>query len=389
MASRPSLLSVPFALGFAANFLHSFGFFSYLHLPGLLQAWGEDELSIGLVMASASAAGVACRPIVGRAVDERGRRVVLIAGSLLHLATTIAYLTISVVGPWLIAIRLVHGIAIAMLFTVLFTIAADVVPPSRRTEGIAIYGLSGILPMSLAGLVGDSVLERGSYTDLFWVVIGSTALAVIVGLGLRESRTSPPKQQGPGFFATVGRRPLRPLWFVGLGFALTIAAYFTFVKTFVIAAGIGSVGSFFTAYTVVAIVLRIGLGWLPDRLGLRRALVPAMAAVVAALVLLATATTDAHVIAAGVLAGAGHAWVFPILSSLVVSRASDEERGSALAAFTAVFDVGLLVGGPMYGAVLRSSDYHTTFLLAAGISVAAVLVYLPWDVAATASDESA
>jgi len=130
-------------------------------------------------------------------------------------------------------------------------------------------------------------------------------VAVAVSLALKESRRDAPAPERGAFFATVGRPTLRPLWFIGLGFALTIAAYFTFVKTFVIDAGIGSVGSFFTAYTLVAIVLRLGLGWVPDRIGLRRALVPAMAAVTCALVVLATATTDTDVIVAGILARLG------------------------------------------------------------------------------------
>lgn len=384
LSTRPPLLSTAFALGFAANFLHSLAFHTYLHLPGQLRQWNADELVIGTVMGAASGAGVACRPWVGKAVDRRGRRVVLVAGSLLHLAVTSAYLTVGAIGPWLILIRLGHGVAMAMLFTVLFTIAADVVPASRRTEGIAIYGLSGILPMSVAGLVGDQILARGSYQDLFVAIVGVTLLAVVAGLGLPESRATG-GEQGPqrGFFATVAVPSLRPLWFVGVGFALAIAAYFTFIKTFVLHAGFGSVGGFFTAYTIAAVVLRLLFGWVPDRVGPRRMLIPSMLSVAAGLAVLATAGDANDVWLAGVLTGAGHAWVFPIVSALVVQRARADERGSALAMFTALFDVGLLVGGPSFGALLRETSYTVTFGVAATVAVLATIVYVPWDLAAT------
>ena len=42
--------------------------------------------------------------------------------------------------------RIGHGIAAALLFSALFTYGTDVVPASRRTEGIALFGVSGLLP---------------------------------------------------------------------------------------------------------------------------------------------------------------------------------------------------------------------------------------------------
>ena len=380
MADRPSLLSLPFALGFVANFLHSLAFYSYLHLPGLLRGWDATELTIGFVMGTASAAGIVCRPWVGQAVDRRGRKIVVVVGGLLHLGVTLAYLTFDTIGPWLLTIRLAHGVAIAMLFTVLFTIAADVAPESRRTEGIAIFGLSGILPMSVAGLVGDAILARGSYQDLFTVVVCTTAAATAVGMLLPESRRPTSGRVQRSFAAVVMLRTLRPLWLVGVGFALAIAAYFTFVKTFVLDEQVGSVGGFFTAYTAAAVVLRLLFGWVPDRIGARRALVPSMLAVAGGLVLLANAGSDTDVLVAGVLTGTGHAWVFPIASALVVQRAAAEDRGAALAMFTALFDIGLLVGGPMYGAILQSTDYATMFTVAAAVATAATVIWLPWDV---------
>lgn len=72
------------------------------------------------------------------------------------------YLTVNSIGPWVYVIRIVHGVGLAALFSVFLTIVADVVPKSRRTEGIAILGVSGLLPLSLGGLLGDAVLARAS-----------------------------------------------------------------------------------------------------------------------------------------------------------------------------------------------------------------------------------
>src|SRR4029078_10378154 len=97
----------------------------------------------------------------------RGRRLVILTGGGLNVLVCALYPTIHSLGPWLYVVRIAHGIAEAMLFAALFTQAADVIPPARRTEGIALYGISGLLPISLGGLLGDVILTHAGYVRLF------------------------------------------------------------------------------------------------------------------------------------------------------------------------------------------------------------------------------
>jgi len=385
LSSRPvsdrRLFSRAFVLVFVANFLHSLAQFGYLHLPGFLAERGADELTIGVVVGMMSASAVALRPLVGRLLDTRGRRVIARWGSVVHLAVTLAYLGVNEVGPLLFVVRVFHGVAQGMLFAALFTIAADVVPPSRRTEGIALFGVSGLLPMSLAGYIGDVILAHAGYFELFAATAVAAALGGAVSWTLADSR--PVVQAGApaprSFFATAMVPTLRPLWLITFAFALALASYYTFLRTFVDHVGVGSMGLFYGVYAGAAIVLRVVLGWVPDRLGLRRSLVPAMAATVVGLLLLRGASSDVDVAIAGLLTGAGHAFAFPILSALVVTRAGDHERGAALSMFTALFDLGMLVGAPVLGAVLKQTSYATMFGAAATIVVVSGLGWMVWD----------
>ena len=138
-------------------------------------------------------------------------------------------------------------------------------------------------------------------------------------------------------------------------------------------------GSFFTAYTIAAVALRLFFGWVPDRVGARRVLIPSMLIGGAGVATLAIATHDIHIIVAGVLAGVGHGYAFPIASSLVVERAPARERGMALAAFTALFDLGLLFGAPILGFTLEQSGYTTMYLLAASVVTGGAIAFAVWD----------
>ena len=75
-------------------------------------------------------------------MDVRGRRAVMLAGVALFVAVIGLYLSIHELGPWVYGVRLLDGMAAMMWYTALFTHAADLVPAHRRTEGLAIFGIS-------------------------------------------------------------------------------------------------------------------------------------------------------------------------------------------------------------------------------------------------------
>ncbi len=378
--AREPLLTRPFVLCSVANFAQGLAFNLFLHFPGFLKELGAGEVQIGLIAALTAVASIAARPALGRSMDLRGRRGVILLGNALNVLVCGLYLTVTAIGPWIYVVRILHGLAEAMLFTSLFTYAADCVPASRRTEGLALFGVSGMLPISFSGLLGDAVLARSGYSELFLAALGFAALALLFSLPLRDRPLGGESEEPPrGVAAAAAQANLLPLWWIGTVFALALAAVFIFVKTFVMETGVGSVGFFFTAYAAAAIALRIFLGWLPDRVGPKRVLFPALASLAAGFFTLAFAQDAGDVAAAGVLCGLGHGFVFPILFGLVVGRAREVERGAAMSIFTALFDVGVLVGGPVLGLVIRLAGYPAMFVTAALIVCAGAVVFAFWD----------
>ena len=153
----------------------------------------------------------------------------------------------------------------------------------------------------------------------------------------------------------------------------------TFLKTYVMERGTGSVGGFFAAYALTAVGLRVVLGSLPERIGPKRVLVPGFFLLAGGLGLLATDPEPLVLLLAGVLCGVGHGYGFPIVLGLVVSRAPASERGAALSIYTALFDGGMLLGGPLLGAIIRAAGYREMFTLTMLIAVVGTLIFAFWD----------
>ncbi len=372
----PPLFTRAFVLAALANTMLNLAAFLFLHLPGFLQQLGAGEAHIGRIMAAQALGAILAWPLVGRAMDARGRRTVILVGVALFVVMVGLYLSIQSLGPGVYAVRVLDGVATTMWYTALFTYAADLVPVQRRTEGLAIFGVSGLVAIALGAQFGDVILAYATYRELFLGALGCAVLGLILCLSLPDllpvygDQTVPPR----GVVATAVQRNLLPVWLAAFAFFIVVVAVFTFMKTFVITTGIGSVGNFFSAYAATAVTLRIFLGWLPDRLGARRTLGIAMSCYACGCVALSLSHTPGGVLAAGLVCGAGHGYTFPVLLSLVVARARPQERGVATTFFTTLDWLGLLIAGPVVGYAIERAGYGMAFmglalLLAIGLGV--------------------
>jgi len=378
---RPRLFTRPLAFAFASNFLQGTAFNLFLNLPGFLGELGASKTEIGFVWGITAASAILARPSVGRWMDLRGRRPIFLAGGALNIGVCALYGTVTEIGPAIYAIRVLHGIAEAMLFSGLFTYAADLIPVARRTEGIALFGISGLLPISVGAALGELIEQRHGYDALFATGALLAAGSLLLSLPLRDAPLGRGEGDGPsrGFLAALGQTDLRPLWMATAVFATALAAPFTFMKSFVAEAGLGSMALFFNAYSISGVVLRLLFASLPDRIGPKRALFPAMATLGSGFALLTLATSSAHVLAAGVLCGLGHGLTFPILMGLVVSRARDGDRGIAMAIFTALFDLGMLLGGPAFGTLIDGRGFAAAFAAGGLLLAGGGMAFAVWD----------
>ena len=385
MSGHARLLTRPFVLCSLSNFLQGIAFCLFLHLPGFYADLGASPAVIGWIFAAMSAVAIGIRPLLGTAMDRWGRRVPILFGNVLNVVVIGLYLTVDQVGAWAVLVRVLHGISGATLFTVLFTYAADWVPPQRLTEGLAIFGVSGMAPMSIGGMLGDRILEDGSYSMLFLWAWGFAVMALLTALPLRDAPRRPLDPSKPrGFTNALTQRDLLPIWWIGGVFFVALTGIFVFLKTFIMSREVGSVGMYFAGYTGVAVLIRLFLGWLPDRVGPVRVLAPALLVFATGFLFLAIAHSSEMVLIAGILGGVGHAYAFPILFGMVVKRVSEQQRGSAMAIFTGLADLGAVVGGPVFGGLLERTNYAFLYVVVAATVGMGLMVFLPWNARRTA-----
>lgn len=376
----PGLLTPRFVSTWFASLFQGMSFFLFVHFPGFLRDdLGASEQQIGVIFGATALSAIAVRPWMGRSIDRLGRRPLFVAGNALNVLVIAAYLTVDAIDPWLFTVRIAHGIAIGLVFSAMLAYAADLVPPERRTQGLSLFGVAGLLPIAIGGFLGDLVTGRWGFDGLFITALVLASIGLLLCLPLPEVAPRLEPGTAVSFTRPLAQRDLLPMWWISFVFAMTLTAYFTFIRTFVDTTGVGSVGAFFGTYATTAILLRLLFGWVPDRVGPKRVLYPAIAVFGCGLVALASAGSTGGIMLAGVLCGAGHGSLFPILFSMSFGRAASRDSGSASAIFTGVFDLGTLVGGPVLGSLIVLIGYRSMFLITAGWLVVGTLVFAVWD----------
>lgn len=373
------LLTRQFNLAFLSSMFYGVSFAVFVHIGGFFVGLGADEPRVGIILGVGSIGGLLVRPMLGVWLDRYGRKRFALLGAVIKAVSTLLFLTVSDAGgAWPIVVAFAHGISEGLLFTSMSTVGADVVPASRRTEGLALFGVSGQAPLAIGGVLGDVLIRVGGFDLLFWVSAALAVASLVTTAWLAEPA---PRDVGPrtGLVKVVTRPKLRPLWTVAFAFAMALNVFFVFLRTFVDETGIGSVGLFFVLYSGTAITLRIVGPRLPDVIGVERTLVGTQMILALGLLTLALTGTVPLLAFAAVLSGIGHGYAFPIILSLVTSRARDADRGTAIAIFLLMFPIGALMGGPIGGYLIKLAGYPGMFLFFSALVAVMGWVFRVWD----------
>ncbi len=331
-------------------------FFAFYLLTPLLPIYLNEYFSaskdmIGVVLSGYTITTLLIRPFSGFLVDSFNRKHVLMLFYFLFFAFFAGYL---VAGSLLLfaVVRTLHGGPFGGLTVANSTVAVDILPPSRRNEGIGYYGLSNNLAMALAPSVGVAVYHYTSdFHLLFWIAL------LVAGFGMAVDYTIklPPKAVARSggkmsfkrFFLTRGW--LIALNMVFFGFCFGVLHNYLAIYSKEVMGVTGGTGVFFFLLSIGLIMARLmGSKSLRKGLLVRNA---GEGAVLSSLgyVLFVLCPNDFGYYVSPLLIGLGNGHIWPAFMNMTIHVAANNERGTAnstlLVSWDAGIGLGLLAGG--------------------------------------------
>lgn len=332
---------------------------------------GAGDVAVGIVVGAFALTAVVSRPIAGRLADARGRRQIVVTGLLvIGLAGALYLVPLGV--PGLVLARLVLGVGEGWVFTAGATWIVDLAPPERRGQTIGLFGLAVWGGLTAGPLIGEVVYALAGYHAVFVFAALSPLLGAALAHRVPDEHRAPPA--GRSTRAALIPGPVRG---PGVVLALANVGYGTmagFVVLLLADRHIGGGAAVFTAFAGSVVGARLIAGGLPDRLGPRLTGAAAGVAEAVGLGVLAVAGSLTVALAGAVVMGFGFALLFPSMALIVVARMGPDNRGAAMGAFSAFFDVGVGLGAPLAGVVSAVAGYGAAFGVAAACAAAGTVL---------------
>jgi predicted MFS family arabinose efflux permease len=365
-AELGALLAAVVAFGLA----HS----AYFLLPKFLALeLHADASQIGVYSSAMWFANVALVPFAGVWIDRRGRLPFAYLGAAALVLTCAGFLAVDRLGPFLLALRIAHGIAFTFFFVATQTLAADLAPPARLGQVLGYYGSGFVLTNAVAPAIAEWTAARAGWPVVFGATTALAALSALLLLFVHERRVTPHADAPPvpGIGAALARPGFARVMCVSALAGVSFAAMFTFHQPFALSLGIERVSGFFVAYSVAAGVVRGPFGSLADRAGRLRVTRFALAIYsVAGFAMIALSRVG--LIWTGAALGVAHGLFYPALNAVALEGAATDVRGKVTALFNGSFNAGFSFGSFGLGYLAFGFGYTPVFALAGVCSLAAL-----------------
>jgi MFS family permease len=330
---------------------------------------GEGDIGVGLAVGMSSPTALVFQPLAGRLGDRRGRRLLIVGGSLAMAISIAAYTVVGSLAA-LIVLRLVTGVGEALVFVGTGTVIADLAPAARRGEALSLYTVGFWSALAIGPFTGEVVLGGDRFDAVWLVAAAAAALAAVAGLALPETRPATTEPSSGKLLHPAALRPGIVLGMAVLGFA----GFNAFVALYARELGLDGAGPLFFVFAVVVVSIRILGRRIPDRMGAKRASGLALVLIASGLVVIGLWSSEVGLFAGTVVFAVGLALAFPSLMMLAIADAPTADRSAVVGTFTAFADVGFAVGAMSLGAVADAAGYDSVFLTAAVVSLAGTVV---------------
>jgi MFS family permease len=369
------LFSRPFLLMCLFTFTVFLSLFQLLPTaPFRILDLGGSTMTAGLFLGLLTYASALSAPFTGALADRFGRRRVLLVSSLAIACFSAAY---AFTPSWQVLVSLVffHGLFWSGLLSASAAYITGLIPERRRAEGIGYWGMATVFATAFAPALGLEIYKLG-WIPLCASIGALNLVMAAIAWSLPESE-GPARAAGAPFFT----RDLIEWRVLAVSMSLFLCSFgyggvTSFVAMWTEKNGLSPRGLFFTVFSLTVLVLRPFLGRFADRVGPRRVILPLLAFVVAAFLVLAFATTRPLLALSAVLFGAGFGNVYPVYVAHVTRHIDPARRGAAFGAILAAFDTGIGTGSVALGAVIQHHGYQAAYGTAAVLAALSIPAFV-------------
>lgn len=361
-------------------------FFSFMLLTPLLplylnEQFGADKETIGYVLAGYTLTTLLIRPFSGYFVDSLPRKAVLLVTFGVFAAFFGGYLLAGSLVAFAI-VRTLHGFPFGSVTVANSTVAIDVLPSSRRTEGIGFYGLSNNIATAIGPTIAMWIFAWcENFNVLFTLSLIIAAGGFVIDSTVKLKRREPKRVKPP---VSLDRFLLLKGWSQSLCmvcYAFSFGVLTTYIAIYARdELGItGGTGFFFMLMAGGLILSRLtGTRTLRKGMIARNASI-GVAVALCGYCLFAAVHSVFAFYASALIIGLGNGHMFPAFQNMFINLAENDRRGTANSTLLVSWDIGIGIGTLLGGTIAQYQGFEGAFWSAFAVNACGAVLYLAYS----------
>lgn len=383
---KDKLVTSSYCFILAANFLLYFGFWLLIPvLPFYLsEVFSAGNSTIGIILSCYTVAALCIRPFSGYFLDSFARKPLYLMAYFIFMTMFAGYIIAGSLTLF-IMFRIIQGVSFGMVTVGGNTVVIDIMPSSRRGEGLGYYGLSNNIAMAVGPMSGLFLHDAGmSFTTIFCCSLGS-CMAGFVCASLVKTPYKPPVRREPisldRFILLKGIPAGISLLLLSIPYGMTTNYVAMYAKQIGINA---TTGFFFTFMAIGMAISRIFSGKIVDRGKITQVISAGLYLVVFSFFLLSACVyliswnnmvCTIVFFSVALLLGVGFGIMFPAYNTLFVNLAPNSQRGTATSTYLTSWDVGIGIGMLTGGYIAEVSTFDKAYLFGACLTIVSMLYF--------------
>lgn len=383
---KDRLVTPSYCFILAANFLLYFGFWLLIPvLPFYLsEVFSAGNSTIGIILSCYTVAALCIRPFSGYFLDSFARKPLYLMAYCIFMTMFAGYIIAGSLTLFIL-FRIIQGVSFGMVTVGGNTVVIDIMPSSRRGEGLGYYGLSNNIAMAVGPMSGLFLHDAGmSFTTIFCCSLGS-CMAGFVCASLVKTPYKPPVKREPisldRFILLKGIPAGISLLLLSIPYGMTTNYVAMYAKQIGINA---TTGFFFTFMAIGMAISRIFSGKIVDRGKITQVISAGLYLVVFSFFLLSACVylinwnnmlCTVVFFAVALLLGVGFGIMFPAYNTLFVNLAPNSQRGTATSTYLTSWDVGIGIGMLAGGYIAEVSTFDKAYLFGACLTIVSMLYF--------------
>lgn len=339
-------------------------------LPVYARDLGAKGVYIALIFGGFSLSRSFFLPLFGRLSDTRGRKYFIVFGLFSYFLISLAFILAHNVNA-LIGLRVIQGIASAMIMPVAQAYVGDITPRGKEGFYMGMFNMSVFFGLSIGPLLGGIIKDRWGLDFAFGTMGGLAFAAFLLSMAFLPAAAKETAGQ-------ISRSPARWLMLLKDRFIIGISVF-----RFVYTTCIGIVWGFLPLYadasfglsaSKIGILLMTGIsvsglihipmGIVADNQNKRYLVMAGGSVVVLAMILMGSTAGFSGLFAASVVFGIGGGISIPSLMAIAIIRGKRKNAlGSVISLVTTAHSLGMMAGSLIAGLIMDVFTLRYAFFI--------------------------